>query len=385
MKILEYQAKELFAQYGIAVPKGFVATTPDEVAQRVTELSGKAVVKAQVHAGGRGKAGGVKVVNSPEEGKQFAAGLLGSRLVTHQTGPEGVPVDKVLVEELITIKKELYCSLLVDPTAQMPVLIASEAGGMEIEEVAVKSPEKIIQIAIDPVVGLQPFMGRKLGYALNLAPELLRNGGALATSLYRMFNALDCSLVEINPLVITGDNRLLAADGKINFDDDALFRHPELPKLRDLGQEDPLDVKASESDVNYIRLDGDVGCMVNGAGLAMGTMDIIKYLGASPANFLDVGGGASVERVATAFQILMQAPALNSVLINIFGGIVRCDRVAKGIIEALQTVEVTTPVTVRLQGTNAEEGRKLLQESSLEFIVAATLDEAARKAVEAGR
>ena len=383
MKIHEYQAKELFAQYGIAVPKGFVATTPDEVAQRVTELGGKAVVKAQVHAGGRGKAGGVKVVNSPEEGKKFAAGLLGKRLVTHQTGPEGVPVDKVLVEELITIKKELYCSLLVDPAARMPVLIASEAGGMEIEEVAVKSPEKIIQIAIDPVVGLQPFMGRKLGYALNLPPELLRNGGTLATSLYRLFNALDCSLVEINPLVITGDNRLLAADGKINFDDDALFRHPELPKLRDVGQEDPLDVKASESDVNYIRLDGDVGCMVNGAGLAMGTMDIIKYLGASPANFLDVGGGATEAQISAAFKILIADPKVKRVFVNIFGGILRCDVAARGIIDAVKSEGISIPLVVRMRGTNAEEAKKILAESGIKVQVDDDLLSAAKKVVAA--
>ena len=383
MKIHEYQAKELLAQYGVAVPKGFVASTPDEVAQRVTELGGKAVVKAQVHAGGRGKAGGVKVVNSPAEAKQYAAGLLGKRLVTHQTGPEGVPVTKLLVEELITIKKELYCSLLVDPAAKMPVLIASQAGGMEIEEVATKSPEKILTIAIDPVVGLQAFMGRKLAYGLDLPADLVRNAGALATSLYRLFNALDCTLVEINPLVITADNRLLAADAKINFDDDALFRHPDLLKLRDVGQEDPLDVKASESDVNYIRLDGDVGCMVNGAGLAMGTMDIIKHLGASPANFLDVGGGANEAQISAAFKILIADPKVKRVFVNIFGGILRCDVAARGIIDAVRSEGITIPVVVRMRGTNADEAKKILADSGLKVIVEDELLAAAQKVVAA--
>lgn len=383
MKIHEYQAKELFAQYGVAVPKGSVATTADEVAQKVTELGGKAVVKAQVHAGGRGKAGGVKVVNSADEGKAFAAGLLGKRLVTHQTGPEGVPVTRLLVEEVISIKKELYASLLVDPASRMPVLIISEAGGMEIEEVAARTPEKILQIPIDPVIGFQQFMGRKVAYGLNLPADLVRPAGTLATNLYRLFNALDCSLVEINPLVITGDNRLLAADGKVNFDDDALYRHEELKKLRDIGQEDPLDVKASESDVNYIRLDGDVGCMVNGAGLAMGTMDIIKLMGASPANFLDVGGGATEAQISSAFKILLADPKVKKVFVNIFGGILRCDVAARGIIDAIKSESINVPLVVRMRGTNAEEAKKILADSGIKVIIEDDLQIAAQKIVAA--
>ena len=383
MKVHEYQAKELFRQHGVAVPEGAVASTPEEAADRIKALGNRAVVKAQIHAGGRGKAGGVKVVSSPDEGKQFAAGLLGKNLVTHQTGPEGVPVDKVLVEEVIDIKKELYLSILVDPTARAPVFIASEAGGMEIEEVAEKSPEKILQIAVDPSTGFQPFMGRKLSYGMGLEADLVRPAGAMIASLYELFLKLDCSLVEINPLVITSDNRLLAADGKISFDDDAIRRHPELPPLRDLNQEDPLDVKASESDVNYIRLDGDVGCMVNGAGLAMATMDIIKYMGSAPANFLDVGGGASEEQIKAAFNIILADPKVKRVLVNVFGGILRCDVAAKGIIGAVKEQGLNIPLVVRMRGTNAEEGQALLAESGLKVVIASNLQEAAQKVVEA--
>ena len=383
MKIHEYQAKELFAKYGVAVPKGSVASTPDEVATKLGELDGKGVVKAQVHAGGRGKAGGVKVVSSAEAGKEFAAGLLSKRLVTHQTGPEGVPVEKLLVEEAINISKELYMSILVDPAARAPVIIASEAGGMDIEQVAEQTPEKILAIAIDPVAGFQPFMGRKIAYGLNLPAELIRPAGTMMASLYKLFESQDCSMVEINPLVITADKRLLAADGKINFDDDALARHPDVAKLRDIGQEDPLDVRASEIDVNYIRLDGNVGCMVNGAGLAMGTMDIIKHMGASPANFLDVGGGASEEQIDKAFKLLLSDPKVKKVLVNIFGGILRCDAAAKGIISACKAQGVNIPVVVRMRGTNAEEGKKLLAESGLKIIIADNMEEAAQKIVAA--
>ena len=384
MKIHEYQAKALLKQFGIPVPAGGVAGSPPEVADQVRQLGGKAVVKAQVHAGGRGKAGGVKVVGSPEEAQRFAAGLLGKRLVTHQTGPEGVPVDRVLVEEVVDIKRELYASIIVEPSARSAVVIASAAGGMEIEEVAAATPEKIVQVAIDPVIGFQPYMGRKAAYGLALPAALVRPAGSLFANLYKLFESLDCSMVEINPLVVTGDGRLLAADAKISFDDDALGRHPELQELRDVGQEDPLDVEASEADVNYIRLDGDVGCMVNGAGLAMATMDIIKYMGAQPANFLDVGGGASEEQVARAFNILLADPKVKKVLINVFGGILRCDMLARGIIRAASENKIDLPVVVRMRGTNAEEGQRLLAESGLQVIIANNLREAAEKVVAAG-
>ena len=383
MKVHEYQAKELLRQHGVAVPEGSVASTPQAAADKVKELGRRAVIKAQLHAGGRGKAGGVKVVSSPEEGREFAAGLLGKNLVTHQTGPEGVPVDKVLVEEAITIDKELYLSILVEPSAKAPVMIASEAGGMEIEEVAARTPEKILQLAINPVVGFQPFMGRKLAYGMSLNAELVRPAGALMANLYRLFEKLDCSLAEINPLVVTGDNRLLAADAKISFDDDALHRHPELPLLRDLNQEDPLEVEASQHDVNYIRLDGDVGCMVNGAGLAMATMDIIKLMGAEPANFLDVGGGASEEQIRSAFTIMLSDPKVKRVLVNVFGGILRCDVAARGIIGAVNERGINIPLVVRMRGTNAEEGQALLAESGLKVIIASDLQEAAQKVVQA--
>jgi len=381
MKIHEYQAKDIFRKYGIPVPKGTVAASPKEAADLVRALGGRAVVKAQVHAGGRGKAGGVKVCKSPEEAQQFAAGLLGRRLVTHQTGPEGVPVDKLLVEEPVDIAKELYASIVVDPSARMPVVIASEAGGMDIEEVAAKTPEKIVQIAIDPIIGFQPFMGRKVAAGLNLPKDLTRSGGAMFASLFKLFEALDCTLVEVNPLVVTKDNRLLAADAKINFDDDALGRHAELAALRDTNQEDPLDVEASKADVNYIRLDGDVGCMVNGAGLAMATLDIIKYMGAQPANFLDVGGGASEEQVAKAFNILLSDPKVKRVLVNVFGGILRCDVASRGIIASVKEKGINVPLVVRMRGTNAEEGKKILADSGLRVVIADNLEEAARKVV----
>ncbi len=383
MRVHEYQAKELFSKHGVAVPKGSAATTADEAAARVEELGGTAVIKAQVHAGGRGKAGGVKVVRSADEGREFAKGLLGSRLVTHQTGPEGVPVDKVLVEEAITISKELYLSILIDPAERRPVIIASEAGGMDIEEVAASTPEKIVQVPIDPVIGFQPFMGRRVAAGLGLPAELVRPAGTMFANLFKLFEGLDCSLVEINPLAITGDNRLLAADAKLSFDDDALGRHRELGELRDIGQEDPLDVRASEYGVNYIRLDGDVGCMVNGAGLAMATMDIIKLMGASPANFLDVGGGASEEQVDQAFKILLADPKVKRVLVNVFGGILRCDVCARGIISAAKAEGMDIPLVVRMRGTNAEEGKRLLADSGLKVIIADDLQEAAETVVAA--
>ncbi len=383
VKLHEYQAKALFAKYGVNVPKGSVASTPAEVAAKLREIGGKGVVKAQVHAGGRGKAGGVKVVKSPEEGEQFAKGLLGKRLVTHQTGPEGVPVDKLLVEEVIGIQKELYASIVVEPSMKTAVFIVSEAGGMDIEEVAAKSPEKIVRLSVDPIIGFQPFMGRKLATGLNIDPALMRPAAAFFENLYKLFVATDASMAEVNPLVITTDGRILAADAKIGLDDDALFRHKDLADLRDIGQEDALDVKASEADVNYIRLDGDVGCMVNGAGLAMATMDLIKLMGSQPANFLDVGGGASEDKVKAAFLILLSDKKVKKVLVNIFGGILRCDVAARGIIGAVKEKGINVPLVIRMRGTNAEEGLKLLRESGLKVIIANDLQEAAEKAVRA--
>ena len=383
MKVHEYQAKELFRKYGIPVPEGAVAASPKEAADHVRAMGGRAVIKAQVHAGGRGKAGGVKVVSSPEEGEKYAAGLIGSRLVTHQTGPEGVPVDRVLVEEMIDIARELYVSVIVEPSLRMPVMIASAAGGMDIEEVAATTPEKIVQIAIDPVIGFQPYMGRKAARGLGLPQELVRPAGALFANLFRLFEGLDCTLAEVNPLAITADNRLLAADAKLAFDDDALRRHPELAELRDDRQEDPLDVEANRADVNYIRLDGDVGCMVNGAGLAMATLDIIGQMGSQPANFLDVGGGASEEQISRAFTIMLSDPKVKKVLINIFGGILRCDVAARGIVAGAREKAIDLPLVVRMRGTNAEEGRRILAESGLRVVIADNLQEAAQKVVQA--
>ena len=383
MKVHEYQAKELFRKYGVPVPEGAVAASPKEAADHVRAMGGRAVIKAQVHAGGRGKAGGVKVVSSPEEGEKYAAGLIGSRLVTHQTGPEGVPVDRVLVEELLDIARELYVSVIVEPSLRMPVMIASAAGGMDIEEVAATTPEKIVQIAIDPVIGFQPYMGRKAARGLGLPQELVRPAGALFANLFRLFEGLDCTLAEVNPLAITADNRLLAADAKLAFDDDALRRHPELAELRDDRQEDPLDVEANRADVNYIRLDGEVGCMVNGAGLAMATLDIIGQMGSQPANFLDVGGGASEEQISRAFTIMLADPKVKKVLINIFGGILRCDVAARGIVAGAREKGIDLPLVVRMRGTNAEEGRRILAESGLRVVIADNLQEAAQKVVQA--
>ena len=383
MKIHEYQAKQLLKEYGVPVPNSGVATTAREAGSMVESLAGKAVIKAQVHAGGRGKAGGVKVVSTRAEGEAFASGLLGKRLVTHQTGPEGVPVEKLLVEEAIGIAQELYASIVIEPSAKSPVLIVSAAGGMEIEEVAAKSPEKILTIPIDPIIGFQPYMGRKAAYALGLPAELVRPAGALFANLYRTFEALDCSMLEINPLAVTTDKRILAADAKIVFDDDAMYRHADLARLRDTGQEDDLDVEASKADVNYIRLDGDVGCMVNGAGLAMATLDIIKYMGAQPANFLDVGGGATEEQVTSAFTIMLSDPKVKKVLVNIFGGILRCDVAARGIINAVNAKGINVPLVVRMRGTNAEEAKAILQASGLKITILDSLQDAAAAAVKA--
>ncbi len=383
MKLHEFQAKSLFAKHGVPVPKGAVASTPQEARQQLLALGGRGVIKAQVHAGGRGKAGGVKLVSSPDEAERFAEGLLGKRLVTHQTGPEGVPVRKLLVEEAVDIEKELYVSVLVDSAAQMALFMASEQGGMEIEEGAAKSPEKILRLPVDPIIGFQPFMARRLTAALNIKPEAQRAAVALFTSLYNVFTTYDCSLVEVNPLVITKDNRVLALDAKVSLEDDALFRHKEMESLRDTEQEDPMDVEAEKIGVNYIRLDGEVGCMVNGAGLAMATMDVIKLMGSYPANFLDVGGSATEEQIGAAFKLLISDPKVKKVLVNIFGGILRCDAAARGIISAGKERQTNLPIVVRMRGTNAEEGKRLLAESGLKVTLADGLREAAQKALAA--
>ena len=381
MKIHEYQAKNLLSKYKIPIPEGKLITVAEGARKVAQELGSKVVVKSQVHAGGRGKAGGIKVADFPDEAEKIAAEMLGTRLVTHQTSTEGVPVNTVLIERAAQPQRELYLSIIVDGSAQMPLVMASEAGGMEIEEVAASTPEKIIKEYIDPIIGLQPFQGRRLAYRLNLSGNLIRPTGSLISALYRLFTDKDCSLVEINPLVVTDEGNLMALDAKISFDDDALFKHPDIQELRDVSQEDPMDVLASEYDINYIKLDGDVGCMVNGAGLAMASMDIIKFLGASPANFLDVGGGANEEKIAQAFKLLVSDPKVKRVLVNIFGGILRCDIASRGIVAASQYLKTDIPVVVRMRGTNVEEGRKLLEESGLNITFVSDLREAAEKVV----
>jgi len=381
MKIHEYQAKALFRQYGVPVPEGRVCGTADEAAAVATELGGTVVVKAQIHAGGRGKGGGVKVVKSPEEARAAAAAMLGMQLVTHQTGPAGKEVLKVLVEKASSIAKELYLSLLIDRATCSLAIIASREGGMDIEHVAATNPAAIHTVRLDPGVGYSGYVGRSLAKKLGLASEQLGPFATLLGNLVKLFHGTDASLVEINPLITTAEGAIVALDGKVTFDDNALFRHKELPELRDLSEEDPREIEASKHDLNYIKLDGEVGCMVNGAGLAMATMDIIQHYGARPANFLDVGGGASAARVEAAFRILLSDPAVKAVLINIFGGIVRCDLVAQGVVEAARNVHLAIPLVVRLQGTNADEGRRILAESGLKLTPATTLDEAARAVV----
>ena len=381
MKIHEYQAKAILAQYNIPVPQGKVATTPAEAQEAAQELGGKVVVKAQVHAGGRGKAGGIKTADSPEEAAVIAGQMLGSRLVTHQTPAEGVPVNTVLVEKAAQAQRELYVGIIIDGSTQRPVVMASEAGGMDVEEIAATIPEKIVKEYVDPIIGLQPFQGRRLAYGMNLDGDLIRPAIAILSGLYTLMKEKSCSLVEINPLAITDEGKLLALDAKLNFDDEALFRHSGIQELRDVSQEDPLDVEASKYDINYIKLDGDVGCMVNGAGLAMATMDIIKFMGASPANFLDVGGGANEEKIAQAFKLLVSDPKVKRVLVNIFGGILRCDVVARGIVAAAREIEIDLPVVVRMKGTNVEEGQQILEESGLNINFVSNLKEAAEKVV----
>ena len=380
MKIHEFQAKELFKQYSIPVPNGVVAESGTEAQKAAESLAkGKLAVKAQIHAGGRGKGGGVKVVDSPADVSATADAMLGKPLVTPQTGPEGQIVRKVLIEEGQDIQKEFYAGLTLDRALAKPVFMVSPAGGMDIEEVAEKTPEKIFKEPVDPALGLQPFQGRKLGQFLGLSGGQLRQAATLFGSLFKLFNNLDASLVEINPLILTGEGGLLALDAKINFDDSALFRHSEIQELEDPYEVDPLELEANKFDLNYIRLDGNIGAMVNGAGLAMATMDLIKQAGAEPANFLDVGGGANAEMIANGFRIILSDERVKAILINIFGGILRCDVLAQGVIEAAKTQKVDVPIIIRLEGTNVDEGRRLLNESGLTFSVAGDLKDAAEK------
>jgi succinyl-CoA synthetase beta subunit len=382
MKIHEYQAKGILARYGVQTPRGDVAFTKDE-ARGIAERLGAPVivVKAQIHAGGRGKGGGVKLARSPDEAAELAGQMLGMRLVTLQTGPEGRRVRRVLVEEGLDIRKELYFSLVVDRAAAAPVLMASAAGGMEIEEVARENPAAILREIIPPAAGLQPYQARKLAFGVGLAPELVSATVPFLAALCRAFFETDASLVEINPCVVTGDGRLVALDAKVQIDDNALFRRKELRELRDLDEEDPLEVEASKHGLNYIKLDGNVGCMVNGAGLAMSTMDIIQHAGGRPANFLDVGGGASAEQVKNAFRILLSDSNVQSVFINIFGGILRCDVLATGVVEAARELQVRVPVVVRMEGTNVKQGHEILRRSGLNFTIAQGMKDGAEKVV----
>jgi len=397
MNIHEYQGKEIFRRYGVAVPSGFVARTPEEAAEAAVKLGTPVVVvKSQIHAGGRGKGtvyfasnrkevaiqGGVKVVK-PEQAREVAEKLLGNILVTIQTGEEGKKVSTLLVEEGMKIVRELYVAVTMDRAASKDLIMISTEGGMDIEEVAAHQPEKIVKEHVDPRVGLQGFQARKLSYALGLEGEAFKNGVKFFMALYKAYKEMDCSIAEINPLVVTDDNRVLALDAKLTFDDNALYRHPDVFSMRDVAEEDPLEVEASKSNLNYVKLDGNVGCMVNGAGLAMATMDIIKLAGGEPANFLDVGGGANVETVKNGFRIILSDPNVKAILINIFGGIVRCDRVANGVIEAAKSMDIKVPIIVRLAGTNAVEAREILAASGLNLIPAEGLKDAAQKVTQA--
>ena len=380
MKIHEYQAKELFKKYGVPVPEGAVALKPDEAVAIAKKLvNHPVVVKAQIHAGGRGKGGGVKLAQSADEVQNIVQEIIGMTLVTHQTGPEGRLVKKVLVEQGLNIEKELYLSIIPDRASAQIVVMASEAGGMDIEEVAAKTPERIIKIHINPLLGMQSYHCRAVAFGLNLSPAVIKPFVAMLKNLYWLFVDYDCALVEINPLVITNEEMVTALDAKVNFDDNALFRHPDIHAYRDLDEEDPLEVEASKFNLNYINLDGNVGNMVNGAGLAMATMDIIKQAGAEPANFLDVGGGASAEMVENGFRIILSDKNVKGILINIFGGILRCDVLANGVVEAARKTGIKVPVVVRMEGTNVKEGRKILADSGLNLITATDLRDAAQK------
>jgi len=389
MKIHEYQGKAILKKYGVAVPRGEMAETREEseAAARNLFAAGATgvVVKAQIHAGGRGKGGGVKLAKSAAEAGEIAAKMLGMKLVTHQTGPEGKTVGRLLIEETLPIEKELYLGILVDRAEGKPVFMASSAGGMDIEQVAEETPERILKQHIDPGMGLEPFQARKIAFQLGLKAQQINPAVQFLTRLYRTFLDTDASLVEINPFVSATDDRLFALDAKLNFDDNALFRHPDIRELRDISEEDPLEVEASKYSLNYIKLDGNVGCMVNGAGLAMATMDIIKYAGGMPANFLDVGGGANAGQVTHAFEILLSDKNVKAVLINIFGGILRVDTLATGVVEAANKTQIQLPIVLRLEGTNVEAGREILRQSGLNFIVADSMQDAAEKVVAAAR
>jgi succinyl-CoA synthetase beta subunit len=388
MKIHEYQAKDILAKHGVAVPQGEMAATFDEAVDVAKRLFGRSngsgvVVKAQIHAGGRGKGGGVKVAMKMVDAEDSIKKILGMQLVTHQTGPQGQKVQRLLVEETAAIDRELYLGIVLDRAAAKLVFMASKAGGMEIEEVAAKDPDAIVKEYIDPAVGFQPYQARKLAFALGLKPEQIGDAVKFMTGLYRVYVDMDASLLEVNPFITTKDGKLFALDCKITFDDNALFRHKELKELRDVAEEDPLEVEASKYALNYIKLDGNIACMVNGAGLAMATMDIIQYAGGSPANFLDVGGGANQQQIEHAFEILLSDKNVKAVFINIFGGILRVDTLAQGVVEAAKKMQVKVPIVLRLEGTNVEEGRKILKDSGLNFIVGETMAEAAEKAVKA--
>jgi succinyl-CoA synthetase beta subunit len=387
MKIHEYQAKTILAKYGVAVPRGEVALTREEAEEAARKLlhngAKGVVVKAQIHAGGRGKGGGVKIAKNLDEARSWADKILGMRLVTHQTGPEGKIVQRLLIEETLPIERELYLGIVVDRATALPVFMASAAGGMEIEEVAARDPKAILKEAIDPTIGFQAFHARKLAFGLGLGGEQIGEAVRFMTGLYRAFIETDASLMEINPFIATTDQQLFALDAKINFDDNALFRHKDLKELRDISEEDPLEVEASKYNLNYIKLDGNIACLVNGAGLAMATMDIIKYAGGSPANFLDVGGGANAETIRHAFSILLSDKNVRAILINIFGGILRVDMLAGGVVEAAKATNLKLPLVLRLEGTNVEQGRDILKNSGLNFIVATDMKDAAEKVVAA--
>lgn len=381
MKIHEYQAKQILSKYNVKIPKGEIAQTPLQAREIAEKIGPKVVVKAQIHAGGRGKGGGVKLAKNPQEAEKLAGEIIGMNLITHQTGPQGKLVKRVLVEEALDISQELYLGIVIDRAKERPVIMASSQGGMEIEKVAAESPELIFKEYINPSSGFQPFQARKLAFKLGLRDETHKNAVKFIMGLYRAFEASDASLAEINPLLITKQGDVLALDAKMNFDDNALIRHPDIKEMRDLDEEEPLEVEASKYNLNYIKLDGDVGCMVNGAGLAMATMDIIMHSGGMPANFLDVGGGVSEEAVKNAFKILVGDKDVKAALINIFGGIVRCDMVANGIVKAAKELKLNLPIVVRLEGTNVELGKKILEESGLEFYPAGSMAEAAEKVV----
>ncbi len=381
MKIHEYQAKALLAQFGVPVPRGEVVYSPEEAEAAIKKIGTRVVVKAQIHAGGRGKGGGVKVARNPQDAVDLTRSMLGMKLVTHQTGPEGRVVHRVLIEETLPIERELYLGIVLDRAQAKLVFMASSAGGVDIEEVAAKTPEKILKEAIEPGMGLTPFQARKLAFGIGIPPASVPAAAAAMIALMKAYEALDASLAEINPFILTSDGKVYALDAKINLDDNALYRHKDLLELRDLNEEDPLEVDASRFGLNYIKLDGTVGCMVNGAGLAMATMDIIKYAGGSPANFLDVGGGASAEQIQNAFRILISDKNVKAVLINIFGGILRCDTLATGVVAAARQLNLQVPIVVRMEGTNVDEGRRILKDSGLNFTVADGMRDAAEKVV----